>query len=76
MLYSIAPSTPTLGHTPGHVSVRIRSKGEVALITGDFIHHPCQLSHPEWASLADYDKAASTVRGIGCSGRWQGRRCW
>jgi glyoxylase-like metal-dependent hydrolase (beta-lactamase superfamily II) len=52
---------PTLGHTPGHVSVRIRSKGQEALITGDFIHHPCQLTHPEWASLADYDEQASTV---------------
>jgi glyoxylase-like metal-dependent hydrolase (beta-lactamase superfamily II) len=51
---------PTLGHTPGHVSVRIRSKGRDALITGDFIHHPCQFTHPEWASLADYDEAAST----------------
>ncbi len=52
---------PTLGHTPGHVSVRIRSKGEEALITGDFIHHPCQLTHPEWATPADYDPAASTA---------------
>jgi glyoxylase-like metal-dependent hydrolase (beta-lactamase superfamily II) len=52
---------PTLGHTPGHVSVRIRSKGEDALITGDFIHHPCQLTHPEWATPADYDPAASTA---------------
>ncbi|HXA40528.1 MAG TPA: MBL fold metallo-hydrolase [Phenylobacterium sp.] len=52
---------PTLGHTPGHVSVRIRSKGAEALITGDFIHHPCQFTHPEWASLADYDPAASTA---------------
>jgi glyoxylase-like metal-dependent hydrolase (beta-lactamase superfamily II) len=52
---------PTLGHTPGHVSVRIRSKGEDALITGDFIHHPCQFTHPEWASLADFDEAASTA---------------
>jgi glyoxylase-like metal-dependent hydrolase (beta-lactamase superfamily II) len=52
---------PTLGHTPGHVSVRIRSKGEEALITGDFIHHPCQLARPEWASLADYDEQASTA---------------
>src|SRR5208337_2684166 len=32
---------PTLGHTPGHVSVRIASQGEAALITGDFMHHPC-----------------------------------
>ena len=52
---------PTLGHTPGHVSVRIRSKGEDALITGDFIHHPCQLARPDWASRADFDEAASTA---------------
>jgi glyoxylase-like metal-dependent hydrolase (beta-lactamase superfamily II) len=53
--------TPTLGHTPGHVSIRISSKGEQALITGDFAHHPCQLAHPEWASPADCDPVASTA---------------
>jgi len=52
--------TPTLGHTPGHVSVRISSRGEEALITGDFIHHPCQMAHPEWASSFDFDPDAST----------------
>jgi glyoxylase-like metal-dependent hydrolase (beta-lactamase superfamily II) len=46
---------PTLGHTPGHVSVRIVSQGEEALITGDFMHHPCQIAHPEWSSTADSD---------------------
>jgi glyoxylase-like metal-dependent hydrolase (beta-lactamase superfamily II) len=46
---------PTLGHTPGHVSVRIRSHGEEALITGDFMHHPCQIAHPDWSSTADSD---------------------
>jgi glyoxylase-like metal-dependent hydrolase (beta-lactamase superfamily II) len=46
---------PTVGHTPGHVSVRIRSRGEEGLITGDFLHHPCQIAHPEWASTADSD---------------------
>ncbi len=51
---------PTLGHTPGHVSVRIASGGEEALITGDFLHHPCQLAHPEWAAIVDYDQAHST----------------
>lgn len=51
---------PTLGHTPGHVSVRITSQGQEALITGDFVHHPCQMAHPEWASSADYDPTAST----------------
>src|SRR5215472_2017189 len=48
---------PTVGHTPGHVSVLIRSKGEEALITGDFMHHPCQIAHPEWCSAADSDPA-------------------
>jgi glyoxylase-like metal-dependent hydrolase (beta-lactamase superfamily II) len=52
---------PTLGHTPGHVSIRIRSKGEEALITGDFTHHPCQMAHPEWAAEVDFDKDASTA---------------
>jgi glyoxylase-like metal-dependent hydrolase (beta-lactamase superfamily II) len=52
---------PTFGHTPGHVSVRIESKGERALITGDFTHHPCQLSHPDWASGVDFDQKASSA---------------
>jgi glyoxylase-like metal-dependent hydrolase (beta-lactamase superfamily II) len=45
----------TPGHTPGHVSVRIASPGEAALITGDFMHHPCQIARPEWSSTADSD---------------------
>src|SRR5713101_4702100 len=48
---------PTLGHTPGHVSVRIASEGEEALITGDFMHHPCQIARPDWSSTADSDQA-------------------
>ncbi len=47
----------TTGHTPGHVSVRIVSRGEEALITGDFMHHPCQIAHPEWDTTADSDPA-------------------
>ena len=50
---------PTPGHTPGHVSVRIASAGEQALITGDCIHHPCQMTRPDWCSSADYDQAAA-----------------
>jgi glyoxylase-like metal-dependent hydrolase (beta-lactamase superfamily II) len=45
----------TIGHTPGHVSVVIRSEGEEALITGDFMHHPCQIARPHWSSTADSD---------------------
>jgi len=47
---------PTPGHTPGHVSVHIRSAGEEALITGDCIHHPCQMTRTDWCSPADYDR--------------------
>ena len=50
---------PTIGHTPGHVSVRIASAGETALITGDFMHHPCQIARPEWSSTADSDPDAA-----------------
>jgi glyoxylase-like metal-dependent hydrolase (beta-lactamase superfamily II) len=57
---------PTPGHTPGHVSVMIESKGESALITGDFLHHPCQFAHPEWSSSPDVDRpqAIATRRAI------------
>ncbi len=48
---------PTPGHTPGHVSVRISSGGEDALITGDCIHHPCQMTRTDWCSSADSDQA-------------------
>lgn len=46
---------PTFGHTAGHISVRISSGGEDAVITGDMTHHPCQLARPQWPCYADYD---------------------
>ena len=52
---------PTPGHTPGHVSVHIASRGEEAVITGDVMHHPCQAAHPDWSSTADFDQAASAA---------------
>jgi glyoxylase-like metal-dependent hydrolase (beta-lactamase superfamily II) len=54
---------PTTGHTPGHVSVVIESKGETAIITGDMMHHPCQIGRPDWVSHFDNDcEAARTTR--------------
>ncbi|HEY4125508.1 MAG TPA: MBL fold metallo-hydrolase [Rhizomicrobium sp.] len=50
---------PTPGHTPGHVSVVIESKGETAIITGDMIHHPIQMAHPNWATPYDSDRLAA-----------------
>ncbi len=50
---------PTPGHTPGHVSIELRSAGETALITGDAVHHPVQFSHPEIGASVDIDPAES-----------------
>lgn len=57
---------PTPGHTPGHVSVWIESQGSSALITGDILHHPCQMAHPQWAAVADCDsvQAAAMRRSV------------
>ena len=46
---------PTPGHTPGHVSVRLRSGGVDAVITGDLMHHPVQMAEPQWCSHFDVD---------------------
>jgi glyoxylase-like metal-dependent hydrolase (beta-lactamase superfamily II) len=52
---------PTPGHTPGHMSVRIRSGGVAATITGDMIHHACQIGRPDWYSGFDDDREAATA---------------
>jgi glyoxylase-like metal-dependent hydrolase (beta-lactamase superfamily II) len=54
---------PTTGHTPGHVSVLIESKGESAVITGDMVHHPSQFTHPDWDDRFDNDaRTAESTR--------------
>jgi glyoxylase-like metal-dependent hydrolase (beta-lactamase superfamily II) len=52
---------PTPGHTPGHVSVRISSRGGEALITGDMAHHPVQFAETDWFTVADTDTARSSA---------------
>jgi len=52
---------PTPGHSPGHMSVHIRSDGEEALLTGDVAHHPCQMAHLDWSSTADSDPGQSAA---------------
>lgn len=51
---------PTPGHTPGHVSVRIVSGGQQAVITGDLMHHPIQCSEPD--RLVKFDSDAALAR--------------
>jgi glyoxylase-like metal-dependent hydrolase (beta-lactamase superfamily II) len=52
---------PSHGHTPGHVSVLVESKGESAVITGDVMHMPCQIGHPEWSCAYDTEKIAAAA---------------
>jgi glyoxylase-like metal-dependent hydrolase (beta-lactamase superfamily II) len=56
----------TPGHTPGQVAIRLTSAGRTAVISGDFLHHPVQLSHPAVRSSADVDPdlAARTRRAL------------
>lgn len=51
----------TPGHTPGHTAVRLESGGEVAVISGDVIHHPLQITHPDVQALPDDDPGAAAV---------------
>jgi len=50
---------PTPGHSPGHMSIHIKSAGEECLLTGDVAHHPVQMFHLGWSSLADSDGVQS-----------------
>jgi glyoxylase-like metal-dependent hydrolase (beta-lactamase superfamily II) len=63
---------PTPGHTPGHVSVWIRSNDEEAIITGDCIHHPCQIAHPSWATAADTDPSQGVATRVSLLERLSG----
>jgi len=55
---------PTPGHTPGHVSVRVRSADRCAVITGDLMHHPIQCAEPDMKTnfCADHEQARRTRR--------------
>ncbi|WP_042430912.1 MBL fold metallo-hydrolase [Streptacidiphilus anmyonensis] len=58
--HEVAPGVllvPAPGHTPGQVAVELRGSDRRALITGDSIHHPVQLSHPHVHSCVDIDSA-------------------
>ena len=46
---------PSPGHTPYHVSVVVESRGQTAVITGDVMHHPCQIAYPHWGAASDFN---------------------
>ena len=57
---------PTVGHTPGHVSVVIASEGQKAIITGDMVHNPLQIADPGLSSIfdTDSDQARATRKAV------------
>jgi glyoxylase-like metal-dependent hydrolase (beta-lactamase superfamily II) len=40
---------PAPGESPGHQIVRIETGESILYHTGDLIHHPIEIEHPEWA---------------------------
>lgn len=52
---------PSRGHTPGNVSVEVRSEGRRAVFTGDMIHHALQLAFPERSTDYCVDEEEATV---------------
>lgn len=54
------------GHTPGSITLEASSKGRRGLFTGDILHHPLQVYHPEWNSrfCVDPDAAAISRRRV------------
>jgi glyoxylase-like metal-dependent hydrolase (beta-lactamase superfamily II) len=57
---------PAPGHTPGHVTLRLTSKGQEGLFTADTMHHPIQVWNPHWSSgfCADQAQSRQTRRRI------------
>lgn len=56
--YDVTPelkTVPTPGHTPGHVSVAISSKGKRGFVLGDVAHSPAQAHYTDWSPAFDVD---------------------
>ena len=50
----------TPGHTPGHMSILVSSQGQEALIQGDVLVHPAQVTEDDWNCHFDHDWPVST----------------
>ncbi len=51
----------TPGHTPGHVSIRLKSAGVNSILSGDVVHTPIQCREPEWSAVGCSDRAQSAA---------------
>jgi glyoxylase-like metal-dependent hydrolase (beta-lactamase superfamily II) len=52
---------PLPGHTPGHVGVHVRSRGEECVMSGDLMHTALQAAEPDWSSCFCVDPDASAA---------------
>lgn len=50
---------PSPGHTPGHICIRLRSKGQDAVFSGDLMHHALQCAEPHLSSCFCVDPKKS-----------------
>ena len=46
----------TPGHSPGHITLELASKGRRGLFSGDIMHQPLQVFQPDWNSAFCYDQ--------------------
>src|SRR6185295_9952625 len=54
---------PWVGHTPGHVGVRVHTRAGDAVFSGDLMHRVVQVAEPQWSSIFCYDaKQAAATR--------------
>jgi glyoxylase-like metal-dependent hydrolase (beta-lactamase superfamily II) len=57
----------TPGHTPGHRSVvLVDEQGGTLLLTGDLLHVPVQVAHPDWPSSHDEDPVTAAASRVAC----------
>jgi len=57
------------GHTPGHRSVLVTSGDHSLLLTGDLLHTPVQVAHPDWRSNHDVDAVTGSASRVALLGR-------
>ena len=47
------------GHTPGSIAINLKDGGRQACFSGDIMHHPIQVYHPDWSSQFCWDQEMS-----------------
>ena len=52
------------GHTPGSIAINLKDGGKQACFSGDIMHHPIQVYHPDWSSqfCSDQELSAKSRR--------------